>query len=182
MITMVTIATARNTNELKGLKQKKTLSPSGMKKLAMKIVFLDIDGVLVTRDSPRPLREIPISSCVQALQRIIDTVQPQIVVSSSWRLDVSGIEGMRDLLTNFGLVNFNLLGMTPFISGANVTRGDEIRAWLKTTDADVEVFAIIDDDKQMGDLLPFWFKTTWANGLTDEIADKVIWFLTNSRK
>jgi len=148
----------------------------------MKMIFLDIDGVLVTRDSPRPLREIPMSSCVQALQRIIDTVQPQIVVSSSWRLDVSGIEGMRDLLTGFGLTNFNLLGMTPFISGMNVTRGDEIRAWLKTTDVDVEIFAIIDDDKQMGDLLPFLFKTTWANGLTDEIADRVIWFLTNSRK
>jgi hypothetical protein len=63
-----------------------------------------------------------------------------------------------------------LLDKTPWLRGC---RGDEIKAWL-SEHPEVDKYAILDDDSDMLDeQLPNFFKTTFQDGLTDDIAEKV---------
>lgn len=130
------------------------------------VLFLDIDGVLVTADG-----DTPQNKCVNALQRIIDNVNPSIVISSSWRLDPEF--DANKLLSDFGLKNFNVIGQT---GQQCETRGEEIKLWL--SDNSTDQFVIIDDDDSgMSDLFHHWFQTTWEHGLTEDIANRVISYI-----
>lgn len=103
----------------------------------MKVIFLDIDGVLnhqshyewlMTTDEPTllqrtyPYTEFNPKSC-QLLKDIIDETDAQIVVSSSWRLD--GEARLNSLFKRFGLPK--IYSITPCL---NTARGIEIGAWL----------------------------------------------------
>lgn len=138
----------------------------------MKVIFLDFDGVIVTNRSANAFTSDP--ACIQELQRIIDTTQAGIVVSSTWRLNDS--ENMSKQIAEFGLTNFRFLGNTPHLWQPNgsLVRGHEIQAWLDQNKTAVDRFAIIDDDADMVHLMPFLFKTNFVNGLSATIADRVI--------
>lgn len=137
----------------------------------MKLIFLDIDGVLITRYSKTSW--IPHPSCVSALQKILDNTGADIVVSSSWRL-IHGID-LNKVLFQFGLINFKCLGPTPDLKGDN-QRGDEITEWFKMQSIDPSNtrFVIIDDNDDMGELLPFLIRTNWEDGLSFDLADRAI--------
>ena len=110
------------------------------------MVFLDMDGCLVTRRcyhqaEPWPK---PDTDCVAALNQLTTPWNAGIVVSSVWRLGKKWI-GMTRILHAAG-VAAPVVGITPYIDEA--CRGDEIAAWLRTTPT--TRFVILDDDCDMG--------------------------------
>ena len=153
----------------------------------MKVLFLDIDGVLnhenhykwlMETDEPTPLQRVyPYSefnpeSC-KILNRIIKETGCKIVLSSSWRLD--GINRMNILFKHFGLPR--IYDITPSLCErfGSLCRGKEIDKWL-SEHPEVNKYVIVDDDSDMEEhQLPYFVKTdAYTNGLNEEIAEKII--------
>ncbi len=153
----------------------------------MKIVFLDIDGVLNYRDCwerscNKNTQNVWDADCVNELNRIIKETNAKIVVSSTWRL-FKGAYAL--VIGKMGIKEGTIIGKTkdylPIIKSGGTCRGDEIQDWLDNIGCDIENFVILDDDDDMGELLPYLIQTDFdGRGLTKEIADKVILFLNKT--
>lgn len=132
----------------------------------MKVLFLDIDGVVNKQENfdrsknpgPYPLD----SYCAFLVGRIQLQTGCEVVLSSSWRNHPDGVQNVSERVVK-------LLDKTPYLSGI---RGDEVQAWLNKH-PEVEKYAILDDDSDFHDHQPL-FKTSFKEGLTDEIAQQVI--------
>jgi hypothetical protein len=145
----------------------------------MKIIFLDIDGVLNNLDSLRfPRTRIKTSrhsytaahpSCVQALNQITDSTGARIVISSTWR--GIGLEVLFEIFHQWGIAGLTV-GYTPLWDRA-FERGDEIANWL-SRHLEVESFVILDDGDDMGHLRHRLVQTNFEVGLTREDADRAI--------
>jgi len=141
----------------------------------MKILFLDIDGVLnsaayfKTRKTPRDAKPRDIDPLkVLLLHRILEDTDAKVVVSSSWRLHPDGLENVRK-----AVAPFEVIGVTPRHARFE-HRHAEIKEWLDEH-PEVERYAILDDDNvaSTGHGENF-FKTEWyGEGLTEEIAKAV---------
>ena len=135
-----------------------------------RLLFLDIDGVLVNRESVRlPRISKGAVSCVAALNRITDETGAEIVISSSWRLDFSVYE-LREMLRAWGVTG-QVSGVTCRTTGAS--RGREIQEWLRAN-GPVSSVVIIDDDSDMDSLLSCLVRTDSETGLTLEDAEEAI--------
>lgn len=117
----------------------------------MKVIFLDIDGVLNSQDwyiyrrdnvamdsvnAQYPFYEFD-PRAVERLNRIIEKTEAKIVVSSSWRSGET-VESLQKLLDSVG-VKGEVIGLTPHLwcqkpypdmDGYRVPRGCEIDWWL----------------------------------------------------
>ena len=134
----------------------------------MKIIFLDIDGVLNNYDTlGKGLRWEP--SLVKILNRIIQETKAEIVLSSTWRK----IKSLRNIIKNDMKIKY--IGKIPSLYKK---RGIEIQAWLDNN-PDVEKFIILDDDSDMVHLMSHLLQTDGKYGLTIEIADKAIEILNS---
>lgn len=134
----------------------------------MKILFLDIDGVLNSRETlkcgTRSGSIMGIDPYMRILlDRIVQATDAKVVISSSWRLVPKWLQEIRD-------VGIEFISRTPYLESKK--RGEEIQQWLDEH-PEVENYAILDDDS---DMLPgqHFFKTSFEVGLTQEIADEVI--------
>lgn len=152
----------------------------------MKIIFLDVDGVLNHSQcvewaygSPYVLDE----ECIKQLRRILMYTDgcPRIVLSSTWRLSEEGCKAVHDAVDFFD-DEFTFLGRTPALWHGK-PRKDEILKWLQDVwplsfgwnGETITHMAVIDDetDADLGD--GSFFKTSFeGGGLTKEIADRII--------
>ena len=133
----------------------------------MKIIFLDIDGVLINRESCRKGFAVVAPECVAALNNLLSRTKALIVVSSCWRVGRTRIE-LCDLFNNWGVTPGRILDKTPHFSFSAI-RGHEIEDWLALYKRQpIESYVIIDDDLDMGELLPKLVHTTFELGLTQE--------------
>jgi hypothetical protein len=142
----------------------------------MKLIFLDIDGVMVTSrhlvQSKRYFGQEFDPECIKNLKAILDKTDADIVVSSSWR------EGrtLKQLQSIFEINGINkVIGMTPIIDGA--IRGREIEEYLNNTKElgmGISAFVIIDDEEEMGGLETYLIETEFKTGITDDIKNRVI--------
>lgn len=140
----------------------------------MKVLFLDIDGVVNCKTTTQRHRGyIGIDPYMAFLVgRIVEATDAKVVLSSSWRYFEDGRAEVERQVVKCIDVTPNL----PISGGVEACeRGNEIQAWL-TEHPEVERYAILDDDS---DFLPDQplFKTSWETGLTEEIAGRVIQFL-----
>lgn len=154
----------------------------------VKVLFLDIDGVLNSRAwaekrGPEGFRIFDPEAVAQ-LRRIVQQTGCQIVVSSSWRVGRS-FTGMREEFGECGMdpeIVGRIIDKTPEWRTAHgggivagfACRGDEIAAWLKGYRRPVEAFVILDDNSDMGALTERLIQTEWAVGLTAADADRAI--------
>lgn len=137
-----------------------------LEKPPLRVLFLDIDGVLnshrscfalggISHDaSPSGLTQFdPIAlAMVQGLCRGAGL---SVVLSSTWRIH----RDWRDLGPQLGLP---IIDRTPRLSGV---RGTEIKAWLDANPG-VESYAIVDDDSDMlEDQMPRFVQTRGTEGL-----------------
>ena len=126
----------------------------------MKIVFLDIDGVLNCKHTPNP-RNFPFivdSACLKRLKRLLEITGAEAVLASSWRYDPVGL-----LAAKYYGVPF--IDTTPDLPGE--ARCQPILEWLRQH-PDVERFVVIDDEDDELDELPL-FQPLRRDGLTDDI-------------
>lgn len=169
----------------------------------MKIVFLDIDGVLnnelwfVGSGSTRKAddkKEWELSHfdprCVGLLNDITDFTGAKIVVSSSWRIGRS-FDDLQELLEDAGVTG-GIIDRTPRlhftgVEGYNysVPRGNEIKCWMELNKdllgqsiGKYDDYVILDDDSDM----LYWQRNNffWCDpyvGLTNNLAYKVKMFL-----
>lgn len=132
----------------------------------MKIIFLDIDGV-VNCAKTRLVHEgfIDIDPAkAELVKQLIKNTGAKVVLSSTWRLSESSRERVKELVTDF-------IDVTPRFHFDHIRgdrRGEEVADWL-SRHPEVTRYAILDDDN---DFLPGQplFKSTWQDGLTEEIA------------
>lgn len=158
----------------------------------MKVIFLDVDGVLNSEKGykehinkngfngvlvyaeveDRPLK---------LLKEIVDKTSAKIVVSSSWRIgcERSGRESvfgnklyekLEKRLKDYGM---EIHDITPSL-GIGTQRGDEIREWLSKNE--VKNFVILDDDCDMCEYADTenFIQTTYQHGLTEKLKNRAI--------
>ncbi len=134
----------------------------------MKILFLDIDGVLNHRGGPVENGIYIIDpSLLPLLKHIVNETDCKIVLSSTWRiLKENRVKVQRSLRS----IGTEFIDVTP--RGMGVPRSDEIRTWLQDH-PETKDFAILDDDPGAC-IEGHYFRTSWDTGLTIEIANNVI--------
>jgi hypothetical protein len=142
----------------------------------MKVLFLDIDGVVNCASTAQRHRGyIGIDPYMALLiDRIIQATGCKVVLSSSWRILPDGREEVRKQVCEF----IDVTPSMPIIGGAEMgERGKEVKAWLEKH-PEVTQYAILDDST---DFLPeqfhHFFRTYWEKGITEEIANAVIYWL-----
>lgn len=131
---------------------------------AMKIIFLDIDGVLNCKKTPNP-RQLPYVVDKGLLRRfngLIHRTGAKVVLSSSWRIDPAGLFAAK----HWGV---------PFIDTCpdmpKSPRCKEVLTWLKRHPKATRYTVIDDEDDELDDL-PL-FQPSASTGLTVAIAKGV---------
>lgn len=125
----------------------------------MKVIFLDVDGVL---NSEKDLLEAKGKSelfdrPLALLKELVESTKAKIVVSSTWRIGCSksgrnswyGEEIFKTLTDRLAEYQMEVYDITPVINKPGVQRGDEIRAWLENAKEEIDAFVILDDDADM---------------------------------
>lgn len=155
----------------------------------MKVLFLDIDGVLNTPKMTGRFGTDFIDNILVALvARIVNETEAKIVLSSSWRVDEQDRFLATRELAEHGLT---IHDCTPVItrrppenapdevweSWVWPTRSEEIQAWLDQNP--VTRFAIL-DDMQDACIEGCFFKTDENRGITVTIAEHIIQHLNDT--
>jgi hypothetical protein len=169
----------------------------------MKIVFLDVDGVLnsahwwkVRTGVPEEANKADYAhysidpSAVLRLNRLLDESGAVCVLSSTWRT-MYPLPDMQSHLVRRGFTG-RLLGATPNHAshkmvkderGRWTRRGNEIQAWLNMLGPKNQPgsFVILDDDDDMAHLANRLVKTKFDHGLTDENVNEALEVLNHWR-
>jgi hypothetical protein len=127
----------------------------------MKLIFLDIDGVLNSQlyyeriqgtEQERERYDLdPIS--IGFLNTLIEDTNAKVVIISTWR-KYQTIEELQKLLETRGFIG-EIIGFTPHLGKGNL-RGNEILLWMNDNEkllgesySDFDTFVIFDDDSDM---------------------------------
>ncbi len=120
----------------------------------MKVIFLDVDGVLnIMGDSYRtfmkPYGQHIEPHLVQRLNYLMKKTETHIVVSSSWKANMDDLElQMKDQ----GFKQWDkVIGRTPFSGELNGDResgyrGNQIKHWLDNTEHEIESYVVLEDE------------------------------------
>jgi hypothetical protein len=116
----------------------------------MKVIFLDIDGVLnvIPQEHDKWGAHFH-KHFVDNLKRIIDVTGAKIVITSTWRMG-NGLPGMIEMWKERELPG-EVVGVTPnfmWKTGSTLQRGKEIDAYLEEN-PEITNYVIIDDDSDM---------------------------------
>lgn len=143
----------------------------------MKVLFLDVDGVLNRCGKSAQGLEQP---QIEELDRVLRVTGAVVVLSSTWRkFEVSCMPRLRALFAERGWL---MVGKTPVLDRWNgtcyeaVERGMEIQAWLDKH-PEVERFAIVDDCEDMAHLRERLVRTLSYEGLRRREGDELIGLL-----
>jgi len=139
----------------------------------MKIIFLDVDGVL-NSEQDRFSWTIESDKHLILLACIVRRTDAKIVVSSSWR-NCSLLDTLKKRLNDFSMSVFDVTGYNK-----NGIRGLEIKEWLDNHN-DIESFVILDDEVfDIKEHFPNNFvQTSMEVGLQKEDVEKCIAILSN---
>ncbi len=136
----------------------------------MKILFLDVDGVLnnaQTRERFNGYLGID-RELVKYVKQIVERTGCQIVVSSTWRLDPEFLMEVEKVVGPY-------LDVTP-VDDLYHFRGNEIFKWIMHTKTPPECYAILDDTQAFYRHQPL-FKTDPQVGITPEIVEQIVAYL-----
>lgn len=163
----------------------------------MKVLFLDIDGVLNTkywytqmdRNTPKDKYGYAFDpNSVANLKRIVEDTGAEIVISSSWKC--MGLSQMEDMWRDRNLPG-RIIGITPnsvsdeMLLNADIDsielfhiRGEEIKEWLMKHAKRVSSYAIIDDmDNMLPEQQSHFVQSNPEVGITEGDADTIITIL-----
>ena len=126
----------------------------------MKVIFLDIDGVLnceMTRN-PRKFPYVVDKKLLTRLQKLLKRTGAKVVLSSSWRCDPVGLLAAK----HWGVPFIDVCPDKP-----KSPRCKEMMAWL-SADPKVTRYAVIDDEDDELDEMPL-FQPSAKTGITPSI-------------
>ena len=130
----------------------------------MRIIFLDIDGVLNCKDTPNP-RGFPYiidPHLLANLKELLKRTGAKVVLSSSWRTDPVGVLAAK----HYGIP---IMDLCPDIPEAS--RCEEMLRWL-SAHQEVTRYVVIDDESDCLDDLPL-FQPSNKTGLTRDMVEAV---------
>jgi hypothetical protein len=130
----------------------------------MKVIFLDIDGVLNCERTPNP-RKFPYvvdKKLLARFKRLLQRTGAKVVLSSTWRADPVGLFAAK----HWGVPFIDVCPDMP-----NRPRRDEVLSWI-AKHPKVSRYAIIDDEDDELDDLPL-FQPSCSTGLTAAIVKGV---------
>lgn len=147
----------------------------------MKILFLDVDGVLNHRAIYQPGNSAPL--CPHAIERLHQVVAAtgcSVVLSSTWRKEPRLVERLRgegvlqaahpDYRTKDRAPS-RMRG-SPFLAGG--LRGKEIAEWL-SRHPEVARFAIVDDDADfLHGQMAYFVQTNFDTGLQNDHVERLV--------
>lgn len=157
----------------------------------MRVIFLDIDGVLNSAEyyrkyGPKPAPHALDPEAINYVNAIAKRARASIVVSSTWRKWYT-LPVLREHLRIAGLTA-PIVGKTPVIERelmkglyVSAQRGKEIQRWLDTTRRKVESFVILDDDNDMTGLEKYHVRTDSDCGLTIADVERAFEILTGQK-
>lgn len=144
-------------------------------------VFLDVDGVLNSRDwyERRPPRPDPCTreqhsihqidpEAVARVNHLCAVSSAKVVVSSTWRGVMPRLlDGLRPYR------EFEIVDITPTLPGSMV-RGLEIQKWMTKNDVEAHQVVILDDDSDMHHLMPRLVRTPHDTGIQDKHVEQAL--------
>ena len=147
----------------------------------MKVVFLDIDGVLnnhtwwteVMSKYNIDTNMIYNQEAMFLLRQLVDLTGARIVLSSSWRISEYSRDKVMDNFIPYGLSIYSCTGEEPG------TRGHQILEWLRRH-PDVDNYVAFDDDEDLTELGYHFIKTNYAYGLQREHFSRALEILTEA--
>lgn len=164
----------------------------------MKVIFLDVDGVLNAyddfggRNKPNPhvggLWGISIAK-VKQLKYIVEKTSAQLVLTSTWKkdynrylMDHTNIYG-KYLYNKLRKCDLKIFDTTERYEANPSHRSEGIKSWLKEHEGEVESYIILDDDYFPGyddkEINPYLVFTTISMGLTSTKAEECVNRLLN---
>jgi len=154
----------------------------------MKLLFLDVDGVL--NDGYRGYPFL-VEHCLRILKQIVEETKAHIVLSSNWRLFPEYRGVLLPKLIEHGIIEKDVFSSTPDLDLDHLPlRPREILQWLRDTTSIcpwqknrelpyIRQFVVIDDRNLVKELYGHslhgqFVQTNGQTGLTAEVAKKVI--------
>jgi hypothetical protein len=139
----------------------------------MKIIFLDLDGVLNIEEGPRATFRTTMkyfdSELIERFNLFLDEYpEIHLVMSSSWR------EDMDDAIKQLSLCGFRhslrFIGKTGFNKGLMLRRGQEIQNWIDENEFSGKYICIDDFTCEIVDFInpEFCLKTESDTGITND--------------
>ena len=164
----------------------------------MKVIFLDIDGVLNSNQWYYKRKELKQRDwtdkdefdpdAVSVLNGLISDTNVKVVLSSTWRNNYDTLEEIQTFLKDMGIV-CDCIGRTPTIRTTilgehygTAPRGVEIQDWIRTKGKDLDItnYVILDDDSDMlFNQARHFFRVDGYVGLTPNVAYRIERFLNN---
>jgi phosphoglycolate phosphatase-like HAD superfamily hydrolase len=139
----------------------------------MKVIFLDIDGVLNTgastifnirhelKKQPRDDQPFDVMACSNLNYLLERFPKAEIVISSTWRKSRS-LSELRKIFEDNGIDPLRIAGVTPVRN----SRGEEIAEYCKTLEIDMKETVAI-DDATISETYEGYFHQVYSyNGLT----------------
>lgn len=150
----------------------------------MKVLFLDIDGVLNSEDYAKRYHKEHLQelgqhifvdpAAVELVRDLCETENVKLIISSSWRgfdleSTLKDLESYRDLRPILKYV----VGVTP--RSVEGVRGEEIETTLRSWSGEtIEKYCIVDDDCDiLHSQLGYFIQTDWVTGITKEEIDYI---------
>lgn len=156
----------------------------------MKIIFLDVDGVLnsdeyidnlVSQNKPPLTQWIIDPSALLRFNLLCSVSKAEVVMSSTWRLHKDK-ESMTYFFRSVGYTGPDILDYTPNLPrrmSEFIPRHCEIEAWLENKPI-IENFVIL-DDVESAEIEHHFVHTSYKIGLTDEDVQKSLNILNSSK-
>ncbi len=143
----------------------------------MRVIFLDIDGVLAPIPRPFDTNQLK-ESCVAALEIVLQSIPDvKIIISSTWRIG-NNLKKLRETLKKCGFRHDErIIGKTLDYTETGeflyLTRGQEISTWLMDQPS-IESYCIIDDDTDISPHQRRWVQPVSKEGFNNENAEQCI--------
>lgn len=157
----------------------------------MKIIFLDVDGVLNCATTERRLTSNPAFPFIDTrkvlrLREILEKTSTHLVLSSSWRegafahASVSDKQAYLELRAEFRRLRCPLwIDCTPIMPGI---REEEIKKWLERHPEVIDFVVLDDVGVEFDELKDRLVLTNWQTGLDKVAANKVIELLNKGEE
>lgn len=150
----------------------------------MDVIFLDIDGVMVSYRSVRLAQLVPFRqqvflslTALRALRRLVKKTGAKIVIISSWRGCGEPYEWFKRHLARNGTPVYS---ETEWLEDREHDRSDEIFQWLQTHPT--EHYVVLDDNNRFANRLSVrshWIPVDAMKGLRMDDVKKAVTFFEN---